>query len=279
MGIPILQMVLFQPPINNSAMSFNVRSTWKVWIFLIPLSWSVISCGPPEEYETGIDLMSKGDYLGALNSFNTIDSTETDWIDSSRVRREECFDEIIESKNWALFHEACGTIADGQTVIDDMESKVVNSLLQVGMPDSMDFIYEILDDEESGMSEGLKNKISIEYMNRTFLGSYWVVSGSSVSGSKIYFKWAEKEGEEPKLNGYSANSRNGWSKNMLMYINVRYNKKGRYKLTPRTWRGGRSTFSRNWGSLQVIDEDKFRIYYGSISESVYFKRGDAYVSE
>jgi len=279
MGIPILQMVLFQPPINNSAMSFNVRSTWKVWIFLIPLSWSVISCGPPEEYETGIDLMSKGDYLGALNSFNTIDSTETDWIDSSRVRREECFDEIIESKNWALFHEACGTIADGQTVIDGMESKVVNSLLQVGMPDSMDFIYEILDDEESGMSEGLKNKISIEYMNRTFLGSYWVVSGSSVSGSKIYFKWAEKEGEEPKLNGYSAISRNGWSKNMLMYINVRYNKKGRYKLTPRTWRGGRSTFSRNWGSLQVIDEDKFRIYYGSISESVYFKRGDAYVSE
>jgi len=279
MGILILQMVLFQPPINNSAMSFNVRSTWKVWIFLIPLSWSVISCGPPEEYETGIDLMSKGDYLGALNSFNTIDSTETDWIDSSRVRREECFDEIIESKNWALFHEACGTIADGQTVIDGMESKVVNSLLQVGMPDSMDFIYEILDDEESGMSEGLKNKISIEYMNRTFLGSYWVVSGSSVSGSKIYFKWAEKEGEEPKLNGYSAISRNGWSKNMLMYINVRYNKKGRYKLTPRTWRGGRSTFSRNWGSLQVIDEDKFRIYYGSISESVYFKRGDAYVSE
>jgi len=279
MGIPILQMVLFQPPINNSAMSFNVRSTWKVWIFLIPLSWSVISCGPPEEYETGIDLMSKGDYLGALNSFNTIDSTETDWIDSSRVRREECFDEIIESKNWALFHEACGTIADGQTVIDDMESKVVNSLLQVGMPDSMDFIYEILDDEESGMSEGLKNKISIEYLNRTLLGSYWVVSGSSVSGSKIYFKWSEKEGEEPKLNGYSAISRNGWSKNMLMYINVRYNKKGRYKLTPRTWRGGRSTFSRNWGSLQVIDEDKFRIYYGSISESVYFKRGDAYVSE
>lgn len=279
MGILILQMVLFQPPINNSAMSFNVRSTWKVWIFLIPLSWSVISCGPPEEYETGIDLMSKGDYLGALNSFNTIDSTETDWIDSSRVRREECFDEIIESKNWALFHEACGTIADGQTVIDDMESKVVNSLLQVGMPDSMDFIYEILDDEESGMSEGLKNKISIEYLNRTLLGSYWVVSGSSVSGSKIYFKWSEKEGEEPKLNGYSAISRNGWSKNMLMYINVRYNKKGRYKLTPRTWRGGRSTFSRNWGSLQVIDEDKFRIYYGSISESVYFKRGDAYVSE
>ena len=259
-------------------MSFNVRSTWKVWIFLIPLSWSVISCGPPEEYETGIDLMSKGDYLGALNSFNTIDSTETDWIDSSRVRREECFDEIIESQNWALFHEACGTIADGQTVIDGMESKVVNSLLQVGMPDSMDFIYEILDDEENGMSEGLKKKISIEYLNRTLLGSYWEGTGD-LSGHKIYFKWSEKEGEEPKLNGYSSNSRNGWSTNMLMYINVRYNKKGKYKLTPRTWRFGRSSFSKNWGTLQMMDPDKVKLYYGGFSSSNYFKRGDAYVSE
>jgi len=244
-------------------------------LFQVLLVVGLVSCGPPEEFKNGLDQMANKKFKRALMEFDRLDPEDKEWLDSAENRKEECFQALINRDDWSEFEESCNLYDEEGKFVRKMKRLAVDAVIERLESDSVSVLFELLDNKDNGMSEELKKMISAGYLDQVLTNSYWKGEGE-LRGHEIYFKWkdSEKDGEPAKLHGYSNNYQNGWSKDMLMYMNIRYSKGGKFALAPRTWRFGSSSFRNNWGTLVIMGADKLKIYYGGFSHSNYFVRGD-----
>jgi hypothetical protein len=243
---------------------------------LLLISVAFVSCGPPEEFEKGMTELSNKRFCKAIGEFQRIDAEDKEWQDSGKARIKQCFVGLIKSEKWEDFEEACKMMKDDKKFVGGMQQSLVDYILKKGESDTMSYVFDLLDDKENGLSDAIKKKIGDQYVSSVLTGYVWKGQGE-LSGHQVYFKWVDpKDGKEgdKKLHGYSNKYINSWGKDMLIYMNIRYSKKGKFSLAPRTWRWGRSSFKGNWGTMTIVSKEKIKIYYGGFSYSNSFKRGD-----
>lgn len=252
--------------------NFKILSTVVLFISL-----AFVSCGPPEEFEKGMTELSNKKFCKAIGEFQRIDAEDKEWQDSGKARIKQCFVGLIKSENWEDFEEACKMMKEDQKFVGGMQQSLVDYILKKGESDTMSYVFDLLDDKENGLTDELKGQISNQYLTNILTNYTWQGVGGFAS-HKVYFKWVEKEVKGKKtrnLHGYSDNYYDGWTKDMLMYMNVRYSKNGKFSMVPRMWRswyGGSSFFKGNWGTISILSKEKFKLYYGGMSSSNYFVR-------
>lgn len=243
-------------------------------LFILLISALFVACGPPEEFNKGVEEMSLRNYRKAMLEFDRIDPKDEEWVDSAMTLRLDCFKGLVDGDEWSEFRKACDQYDYLKPLISEARNYAVGSILEQGTDESMKPVFDLLDAKDNGIPDDIREEVANRYITGIIAGYYWDGSGN-LSGQQVYFDWTEpkKEGEKARLHGYSNRNNSGWTVGMLMYSSISYHKNGRYKLTPRTFQGGRSGFSNNWGALYVYSPEKIQIYYGSISKSNFFFRG------
>ena len=143
-------------------------------------------------------------------------------------------------------------------------------------------LYRVIDQHKTKLPNSAVTAALNGYEESILAGYEWIGSGS-LKGQKLYFireiakDWKGND-QGNKIQGKSNRSKNGWTKNNIIYRNIAYDSAGIYNVQPRIFKsyGNRQYFSTH-GSMRIIGKDTLKINYGKSlrSKSInFFIRGD-----
>lgn len=240
------------------------------------------SCGgAPESYHKAEQLYIAQKYDSAMYYFDRLLPEEEEWYDSSKVMKKKCVTAMVDNHFWPMYSAALTTYVNDSSLINYAHDALSIELKKIVDMDSMHMYYKIIDGN-NGIPSELFGKITEYYEDKMLLGFEWE-SVKGMIGQRLYFtrevvdNW-QGENEGNKIQAKSNKTKNGWSKNNVIYRNICYDSAGIYHAQPRIFQSGyrrnKQYFSEK-GSMSFVHKDTILVNYGgtiSSNNKVWFVR-------
>lgn len=250
--------------------------------------------GPPETYHKAEELFSIEKFDSAMYYFDRLLPEDGEWLDSAKVMKKKCIEEIINHQYWSMFSSSLVTYQNDTALVNHGHRNFISEMKRIVDMDSMAMFYGIIDNNKSIPVNLFKTAVEY-YENKILTGYEWKsIQGkagntSDMSGHYIYFvretvdDWRGKN-EGNKMQGKSNKSRMGWTKNNVIFRNVCYDSAGIYSMQPRIFQNSyyeTKEYFGSKGSMSIISKDTIIMNYGQFrsGNKVWFIRLDKLESE
>jgi len=247
------------------------------------------SCGgAPEIYNKAEQLYVAEKYDSSMYYFDRLLPEEERWYDSAKVMKKRCFDEIVNRHFWTMFSSELSTYQNDTVLVNHAKKALIEELKNIVDMDSLQMLYRIIDNNKSIPTTLFTE--ATEYYEDRILTNYEWESFKGIKGQKLYFVRAvvdnwKGENEGNKIQAKSNKTKNGWTKNNVIYRNICYDSTGIYSLQPRIFQSGyyrtKEYFAKS-GTLRFVSKDTLIVNYGGSIRSgnrVWFVRRDKLNSE
>jgi hypothetical protein len=244
--------------------------------------------GPPETYHKAEQLFSIEKYDSAMYYFDRLLPEDGEWLDSAKVMKKKCIDEMINHQYWSMFSATLVNYQNDTSIVNHGHRNFISEMKRIIDMDSMAMFYRIIDNNKSIPNNLFKT--AVEYYEDKMLTGYEWESVKGMSGQYLYFvretadDWQGKN-EGNKMQAKSNKSKSGWTKNNVIYRNICYDSVGIYSMQPRVFQTGYYSSSQYFGkggSMRFIGKDTVIVNYGGYVSSdnrVWFVRRDKLKSE
>ena len=256
--------------------------------FSLTLLYALQSCNSaPDVFTKGYEYYTAQSYDSSLYYFDRLLPENEEWLDSAKAMKIKCFEGMAKNHKWAMLGAANSSYSADTILIAEGAKYLERELTSIWKKDSLDMLYRVIDQHKTKLPNSAVTAALNGYEESILAGYEWVGSGS-LKGQKLYFvreiakDWKGND-QGNKIQGKSNRSKNGWTKNNIIYRNIAYDSAGIYNVQPRIFKsyGNRQYFSKH-GSMRIIGKDTLKINYGKSlrSKSInFFIRGDKIEAE
>jgi len=244
-----------------------MKSKYYLYVFSALIALTIVSCGPPEQYETGMNFYNTQKYDSAMYYFDRLTPDAEEWLDSAKKMKALCLDKMILGHDWVMYNAQLDVYGRDTSLMASSNKTLEQELLKMIRSDSLRAFYKVYDTYNARFNSAIMTSVMNTHVDEFLNKNYWKGTGS-LAGQKLYFE-RDAEGS----NGKSGNSLNGWNKGMTIYKAIVYTKEGVFEMKPRIYRGGGSYFGKG-GSVMFKGKDSLKINYGKAlhNEVSYFLR-------
>lgn len=228
------------------------------------------SCGgAPETYTKAYQLYTIQKYDSAMYYFDRTLPEEAEWFDSSQVMKKKCLSAMVKDEFWPMYSMALTTYQNDTALINHGNRALEKKLIKIVDMDSMAMLYRIIDEHKQSLPSNILAKATEYYEDKMLTGYEWE-SFKGMYGQKLYFVREvvdnyKGENEGNKMQAKSNKTKNGWTKNNVIYRNVCYDSAGIYSMQPRIFQNGyyrtKQWFGKN-GSMRLQSKDTLIVNYG-----------------
>jgi hypothetical protein len=230
---------------------------------------TVISCGPPEQYEKGMSYYNTQKYDSAMYYFDRLLPDAEEWLDSAKNMKTLCLEKMITGHDWVMYNSQLDIYSRDTALMSKSNKVLEQELSKMIKNDSLVAFYKVFDTYKARFNSEIMKTAMHSHMDGFLNTHKWKGTGS-LSGQTLYF-----ERDEEGSNGKSAKTLNGWNKGLTIYKAIAYDKEGIFTMKPRIYRGGGSYFGKG-ASVAFKGKDSLKVNYGKALHNTvnYFVRGD-----
>lgn len=231
----------------------------------------IVSCGPPKQYETGMNFYNLQKYDSAMYYFDRLLPDDKEWLDSAKIMKQFCLEKMILRHDWAMYNMQLDLYGRDTSLMRKSNLSLEKELLKMMRSDSLKAYYKVHDSYKNRFSSTVLASVMQTHMDEFLNDNFWK-GGKGMAGHKLYFE-RDKEGSNAK----SGKTLNGWTKGMTIYKAIVYDTNGTFSMKPRIYRGYGSYFGKG-GSISFQGKDSLKINYGKALryEKRFFIRDEKY---
>jgi hypothetical protein len=228
-------------------------------IYAFALGMLITSCGPPDAFEKGADFYQAQKYDSAMYYFDRLLPEDKDWLDSSKAMKKLCFEKIILAHNWELYNSQLDIYGKDSLLMNLTDKDLEEELINMINKDSTKAFYKVYDTYKDRFDSLVLTSVMNKHID-DFLKDYNWKGTKDLSKGKL--KYERNSKNESQLISNINNS--FWSKNIIIYKEIKYSKEGKFSMKPRIFRGGSgSSYFGRKGSLTFIGKDSLSVNYGT----------------
>jgi hypothetical protein len=230
----------------------------------------IVSCGPPKQYETGMNFYNLQKYDSAMYYFDRLLPDDKEWLDSAKIMKYLCLEKMISRHDWAMYNLQLDLYGRDTSLMRKSNSYLEKELLKMMRSDSLKAYYKVHDFYKNRFSSTVLASVMQTHMDEFLNNNFWKEEKNG--GGKLYFE-RDKEGSIAK----SAKTLHGWTKGIPIYKAIVYDTNGTFSMKPRIFRGHRSYFGKG-GSISFQGKDSLKVNYGKALryEKLFFIRDEKY---
>lgn len=217
---------------------------------------SLVSCGPPESYETGMNFYNVQKYDSAMYYFDRLLPDDKEWMDSAKIMKGLCLEKMITRHDWVMYCAQLGPYGRDTALMNKASKILEKELLTMARKDSTLAFYKVYDAYLDKFSSEVMSKVMTTHIDEFLSGSEWD-GRTGFEGQRLIFE-RDKDG----MQGKSNKTMNGWNIGKTIYKNISYRKEGVMTMKPRIWGYWGEYFGGN-GSMRFMGSDTLKINYGT----------------
>ncbi len=247
----------------------TMKTSIKLLLNALVILVTVISCGPPEQYEKGMSYYNTQKYDSAMYYFDRLLPDAEEWLDSAKNMKTLCLERMITGHDWLMYNSQLDIYSRDTSLMAKSNKVLEQELMKMIKNDSLVAFYKVFDTYKSRFNSEIMKNVMHSHIDEFLNKHKWKGTGS-LSGQTLYF-----ERDEEGANGKSAKTLNGWNKGLTIYKAIAYDKEGIFSMKPRIYRGGGSYFGKG-GSVAFKGKDSLKINYGKALHNTvnYFVRDE-----
>ncbi len=245
----------------------------KLFSYAFALGLLLVSCGPPETYEKGLSFYKVQKYDSALYYFDRLLPDDKEWLDSAKNMKQLCFEKMIVNHDWVNYNKQLDLYGKDSLLMKTANKTLEKELINMINKDSTKAFYKVYD----SYKDRFNSLVLMSVMNKhidDFLKDYNWKGTKGLSKGKL--KYERNNKNESQL--ISNVNNDFWSKNIVIYKEIKYTKDGKFSMKPKLWNNSSGgTYFAQKGSLRFISKDSLFIDYGTSMTSGrinYFIRGE-----
>ena len=245
----------------------------KLFSYAFAIGLLLVSCGPPETYEKGISFYQVQKYDSALYYFDRLLPEDKEWLDSAKNMKKLCFEKMIVNHDWVNYSKQLDLYGKDVLLIKTANITLEKELINMINKDSTKAFYKVYDTYKDRFDSLVLTSVMNKHID-DFLKDYNWKGTKSLSQGKLKYERNSKNESQliSNVNNYF------WSKNILIYKEIKYSKEGKFSMKAKLWdNSSGGTYFTQKGSLRFISKDSLFIDYGPSNATIricYFTRGE-----